>query len=309
MLRVRSKGIYVVFIMLLMCLSVVSSHAQEPMILKQVYYYLEPTYYVVDAYRTTLHKIQNKRAQKVFTREAGIHSIAVWARWIYFCSTGQTGIYRIDMEERVPSEQICYQHWTYIRDIAFDRAGNLYFSEADGARGDGKIYKIERGKSPVDYLRREPVGPDEIAALQRYVTKLPPEYSISLSTVDGYWAGDFALDMHCNLYLSSGNRTPAFIYRVPRDKGLREEQGKADIYVPTERYGFPERVYQDTGGAIKGIAMDPDNPNFIYYANWNTTIYKVNLQHLGRSTAFVIPPLAPVNLSDVAFDMSPRQEK
>ena len=47
---------------------------------------------------------------------------------------------------------LVYQHDTYIRDVAFDRLGRLYFSEASGARTDGTIYRLDDG-IPEEYLR------------------------------------------------------------------------------------------------------------------------------------------------------------
>jgi hypothetical protein len=96
-----------------------------------------------------------------------------------------------------------HTHNTYVRAIAFDDGGNLYFSEASGAGADGKIFRIDSG-SPAPTLYQE----------------------IRLSDVGGFWAGDFTFGARGNLYVSTGNRIPSSIYRL-RD-GVWEEVFKDD---------------------------------------------------------------------------------
>lgn len=85
--------------------------------------------------------------------------------------------------------EVIYTHTTYVRDIAFDPQGRLYFSEATGAAGNGRIYRLD----------------DSGATLF---------FTVSLPAVGGFWAGHFAFAPDGTLYLSSGNIVGASIYRV-----------------------------------------------------------------------------------------------
>ncbi len=84
---------------------------------------------------------------------------------------------------------VVYQHTTYLRDIAFDPQGRMYFSEATGASADGRIYRLEDG------------GPSLF-------------FTVSLASVGGFWAGHFSFAPDGTLYLSTGNRRGAHIYQV-----------------------------------------------------------------------------------------------
>ncbi len=132
------------------------------------------------------------------------------------------------------AEDAIYTHTTYIRDVAFvrDEPGrwHLYFSEACGACGDGKIYRIE---------------------------------------ADGFWAGDFAFNPFNSLvlYLSSGNKVPAHIYRVS-ESGI-------------------ERIYTDTSGSIAGFVFASSDT--LYYANWRGEIYRLNLTEGSRELVYSDP--------------------
>ena len=120
-------------------------------------------------------------------------------------------------------------------------------------------------------------------------------YTVHLHDVDGSWAGHFTFDSERPddskeryLYLSSGNTIPALIYRVPIHGN--------------EINGSPERIYRDIRASIAGIAMERDNPDSIYYADWGQTIYELSLPHLGRRDIFSAPT-GTQHLSDIAFDM------
>lgn len=169
-------------------------------------------------------------------------------------------------------------HNTYVRDVAVDPSGSLYFTEANGAKGDGRIYKLT---PPVDKI-----GSKGFSRQSRQ-----PFYTVHLKTIGGFYAGDFTFDAQGNLFLTTGNRIPAFIYKIPKENG--------------GQYGSPRRIYRDSRGAIKGIAIDPRNSNFIYYADWGRTIYRLNIDNSRRSREFsgnVAGSLNP-HLSDVAFDI------
>jgi hypothetical protein len=119
---------------------------------------------------------------------------------LYYADSNQNNIYlTAETGSGWSAETIVYTHTTYVRDIAFafDQNGEigLYFSEATGAGGDGKIYRLESSGSAV------------------------PFYTVKLSDVGGFWRGDFAFDYDGNLYLSSGNSVPASIYKVASGTG------------------------------------------------------------------------------------------
>jgi hypothetical protein len=82
-------------------------------------------------------------------------------------------------------------------------------------------------------------------------------YTVRLSDVDGFWAGDFIHDSDGNLYLSSGNQIPASIYRVSG--------------------GTVSRIYTSNNAPITGMAYRDGS---IYYANWGNEIHRLELSTL-----------------------------
>jgi len=238
-------------------------------------------YYIVDAYQTpgTVYKIQNRTPGIFFKRRSGnISSIAVYTEQLFFCSANDNRIYAKKIKG---PERVVFEHNTYIRDVAVDPNGNLHFSEASGAGDNGRICKLSPRIGDLESGDHFSISPERAV-------------SVYLRTVDRFWAGDFTFDARGDLYLSSGNRSPAFIYRVPKEEG--------------GQYGPPRKLYKDAKGAIKGIAIDPSNSDFIYYADWNQTIHKLNLRYLGRSREFSrnIAESGNPHLSDIAFDISPK---
>jgi hypothetical protein len=109
---------------------------------------------------------------------------------MYYVNANEYKVYAVTLESGALAEETIYSHTTYVKDIAFDFRGNLYFSEARGSGGNGKIWRLE---------------PDGTATLF---------YTVLLSKVDGYWAGTFTFAPDGTLFLSSGNRTPANLYEV-----------------------------------------------------------------------------------------------
>lgn len=134
------------------------------------------------------------------------------------------------------TDQAVFTHSTYIRDLEYypTPSGELqvYFSESSGAGADGQIYLLSGG-----------------AAV--------PYYTVRLSDVDGFWAGDFIHDSEGNLYLSSGNRVPASIYRVSG--------------------GTVSKIYTSRAAPITGMAYRDGS---IYYANWGSEIHRLDLSTL-----------------------------
>lgn len=126
-------------------------------------------------------------------------------------------------------EEVIYTHTTYVRDIAFGPGPALYFSEASGCSDDGKVYRID----------------DATATLY---------YTVRLSDI-GCWAGDFAFDEDGTLYLTTGNRVPASLYKIVA--------------------GRPERVYRARHSIVgldvrNGIAYYTDFRQRIYYLDMST---------------------------------------
>ena len=132
------------------------------------------------------------------------------------------------------AEDAIYTHTTYIRDVAFvrDEPGrwHLRFSEACGAYGDGKIYRIED---------------DGTVSLF---------FEVPLEEVGGFWAGDFAFNPFNSLvlYLSSGNKVPAHIYRVSESgmKGstpIRAARSRASSSYPLIPSATPTGGGRSTG--------------------------------------------------------------
>jgi len=176
---------------------------------------------------------------------------------LYYVNANEYKIYRThQISPGWALEEVVYTHDTYIRDIAFafdsDGKLGLYFSEATGAGGDGKIYRIESDNTA------------------------PLYYTVKLADVDGSWAGDFAFDAESNLYLSSGNRVPARIYKL---------EG-----------GSVEEIYKDEKEPIKGLVCEA---GVLYYANWRTTIYRLDTDTGERTVVYSNPEREW--LSDVGF--------
>jgi len=65
--------------------------------------------------------------------------------------------------------RVVFTHTTYVRDVAFDPSGNLYFSESSGAGGEGKIYRLDLTTGTATLF-----------------------YTVRLASVGGFWSGDFA---------------------------------------------------------------------------------------------------------------------
>jgi hypothetical protein len=134
------------------------------------------------------------------------------------------------------TDQVAYTHTTYIRDLEYypTASGGLevYFSESSGAGAEGRIYLLSGGAAT-------------------------PYYTVRLSDVDGFWAGDFIHDSDGNLYLSSGNQIPASIYRV---------SGRT-----------VSKIYTSNNAPITGMAYRDGS---IYYANWGNEIHSLDLTTL-----------------------------
>ena len=147
-----------------------------------------PVLYFADAAENpgSIYKIENGTESTYYNRTAGkLYSFAFSPeRTLYYSNTNDYDLYKLEGGE----ETLVYHHNTYLRDVAFDSKGRIYFSESRGSGGNGYIYRLEDG----------------VASLY---------YTVLLSDV-GSWAGDFTFDRNNNLYLSNGNRAGANIYKV-----------------------------------------------------------------------------------------------
>jgi streptogramin lyase len=188
-----------------------------------------------------IDRLDNGVVSPDYTRERhAIHSVAVASDGtVYFCDANTVAVMRLDNQQEV----MVHRHTTYVRDVGVDSKGRVYFSEATGAGGDGTIYRIERGEAK-------------------------PFYTVRLSHVDGSWAGNFALDGKDRLWLSSGNRVPASVYKVES--------------------GVPKRVYDAPEGSIAGFFIEGDG-RAIVYADFEKRIYRVRMPSKERETLYFAP--------------------
>jgi hypothetical protein len=202
-----------------------------------------PRYYLADGGNPVgrIYDVRNGQLTPVYQRGSGrIYSVGVDPRGIlYFSDHNDNHIYRLDQGREIR----VFTHSTYIRDIAFDPQGRLFFSEATAAGGDGMIYQLQGGR-PEPYFR------------------------VRLSEVDGFWAGNFAFDPDGTLWLSSGNRVPASLYKVV-DGRLRR--------------------MLTSGGSISGIAFTEQGD--LLYADWRQRVQRVELRGFLTSEALYSPEI------------------
>lgn len=163
-----------------------------------------------------LYEIHDGAPRAIFTAARGrvYHSAFAPDGTLYVTDANTASVLRVRVDG---TAEVVYRHLTYVRDLAFDPGGQLYFSEASGARADGKIYRLDVVSGTATTF-----------------------YPVRLGQVGGFWAGDFAFDRDGRLYLSSGNRVGGRIYRVD-DPAARS---------------LPVSVYSLSGEAVTGIAFN-----------------------------------------------------
>ena len=182
--------------------------------------------------------------RQVFRRPSNnLYSVAVSPTGvIFFCNANEPRIYKIENGH----EQLVYTHSTYVRSVGFDSRGTLYFSESTGAGGDGKIYRLDGSTAA-------------------------PFYSVRLADIDGYWAGDFAFDRQGTLWLSSGNRRPANLYKVVSGS-LSRLFTSADSIDGISFASDGSLLYAGGGHAIYRLAIPSYKPDLLYESPANTRL-------------------------------------
>jgi len=242
-------------VLCLIVLSVLSLAAAQPIVVRPRIIQARHVIYYTDARESpgSVYKYVSGEPVAIFySRSRGfLHSILLhWSGSedkMYFVDANEYPgrIYMAVHTARGWYVQVVYEHHTYIRDLAWGPGtvvGNvsypdLYFSEATGAGGNGKIYRLTNRGAEL-------------------------YYEVRLEDVDGFWAGHFTFAGDI-LYLSSGNRVPASIYRVQGDKVYKVYTGNSPIcgihYVPGPTIG---KVH---------------HPGFLYFADFRQRIYRVDL--------------------------------
>ena len=214
---------------------------------------------------------------------------------IYYAVVGPDGgLYYSDANQnrliRAIGNQVTvvYTHSTYLRDIAFDPQGQIYFSESTGAFSNGRIYRLNNGVAELFF-------------------------TVSLAAVNGFWAGDFAFAPDGTLYLSTGNRVGSHIYRVtagvpsPVYSAPTESIAGLDFDSAGNIYyaDWFHRIYrltptfvrtvalEDAGrrfadvnvvsgsialgpeaGRVNSVALNPANPNTLYSATSSGNVFR-----------------------------------
>jgi hypothetical protein len=80
------------------------------------------------------------------------------------------------------NEQVIFRHQTYVRDLALDNDDNLYFSEASGAGGDGRIYRLRLPRKVLPSITK---GDKDKAGSGAQVKKPDPASKLLPSIIKG----------------------------------------------------------------------------------------------------------------------------
>jgi sugar lactone lactonase YvrE len=134
---------------------------------------------------------------------------------LYVSNSNQFKLFAVNSATGAASD--VFTHTTFLRDVAFDPAGNLYFSEATGAAADGKIYRLNLTSGTATVF-----------------------YNVVRSSIGGFWAGDFTFAPDGHLYISTGNVVGGRVYRI-------DDPAAASS---------PVSVYSIAAESVTGIAFD-----------------------------------------------------
>jgi hypothetical protein len=145
---------------------------------------------------------------------------------LYFCDATEARIFKVQSAR----EDVIYQHNAPIKHLAFGPAGRLYFSSVLGSLDGGTIYALEG-------------------------TKASPYYTLKPQDMDGPWSGTFGFDRAGMLWISSGSRRPASLYRV-RTQALEKVFGTDESGI----MGFSflsdgSIVYADNGRSVMHLSL------------------------------------------------------
>lgn len=161
---------------------------------------LEPLYFTRAFSRSDtgrIYRLADAQASEQYARlpagNKGIFSVAESPGGeLYFCDATEPRIFKIEAGREV----VLYKHSGLVKHLAFDPSGRLYFSSVAGSRNDGVIYRLD-GKEAT------------------------PVYSVKLEQLGGNWSGTFAFDQLGKLWLSTGARMPASLYRVESNQYVK----------------------------------------------------------------------------------------
>ncbi|MCP4153511.1 MAG: hypothetical protein GY757_37635, partial [bacterium] len=160
---------------------------------------------------------------------------------------------------------------------AIGHGGSLHYSDANGT----KIYRLLNGQpfevySHTTYVRD--IGFDEQGSLyfseasgaggDGIIYSLKDGQSsifcrVEISKVRGFWSGNFAFDPDGRLYISSGNTSGGTLYRMDKSTPI------------------PVYDRHSTSEVIAGFDFDARGE--VYYTDWGTTIYRLDLSTQTRT--------------------------
>jgi hypothetical protein len=157
---------------------------------------------------------------------------------LYFCDATESRIFLL----KAGKESVVYQHDAPVKHLALGPSGRLYFSSVLGTRDNGIIYELNGSKAT-------------------------PYFTLQPDTLGGPWSGTFAFDRQGMLWLSSGARRPASLYRV--------------------RYQQLEKVFSTDQSAIMGFSFLDDGS--IAFADDAHAVMHLTLPSLQMSRLFESP--------------------
>jgi hypothetical protein len=159
------------------------------------------------------------------------------------------------------TDTLCYEHPTYIRDVAVRSVNGrqrVYFSMGSGSSGVGVIYYLSEQNTPIEYYV---INPKDIMVYN----------SCTCQEDHAYYRGDFTFGDNNTLYISNGNVSPCGIYRI---------SGAG----PDSVTGGVERIYL-SNDAIQGLTCDQE---YLYFYNTAKQIVRLDLKTLQSETVYTL---------------------
>ncbi len=191
----------------------------------------------------SIYKLDGSQAWQWHARttpgNGGIFSVAESPTGeLYFCDATESRIFLW----KAGKESVVYQHDAPVKHLAIGPAGRLYFSSVLGTRDNGTIYELNGSKAT-------------------------PYYTLKPDALGGPWSGTFAFDRQGMLWVSSGARRPAGLYRV--------------------RYQQLEKIFSTDQSAIMGFSFLDDGS--IVFADDAHGVMRLTLPELQLSRLFESP--------------------